>query len=734
MKITNVAVILWLFASALHSLAADNAKLSSYVKQLAAKPRPSTARSQTPSAVEPRMLTAFLQIDAADADEVCGRFGCQVYARKGDILIVTIPISSLGALSECPSVHRIEASPSASLTMDTTAVVVGADKLHVPALPLSGHPFSGQGVIIGVMDVGFDLTHPNFYDRAAARYRIGAFWDQLSRDTVGSPLPVGRDFTGTDIVRAQLHSTDGLIQTHGTHTLGIAAGSGYQSPYQGIAFDADLCLVSNAVSDDIALIDSADYYKYTSATDALGFKYIFDYADRQGKPCVASFSEGYPPYLDEEDYLYAAFLDSLTAVPGHILVASAGNESIAKTYMEKPRGTETAGAFIQTNHESALYRLKADGPFCLSVYAYSGNTPSCVSQFNTDTVALDTVVNDTLTIGDATCIVTFDCYLSPFDALPVYNIQLTADKPLSQLPHMALVIEGINSHVELFGSSSYALTSRQTDPRWDAAQVGRNIHAPACFPSVICVGSTAHRLGFTNYKGEYCNYSSGRTVGMRSPYSSVGPTMAGVLKPDVVAPGDNIISSYSSYYLEANPSAGDINSDVEHFQFENRTYAWNANTGTSMACPVVAGTIALWLQAKPDLTVQEVKDALAHTSRQPAPSLTYPNGEYGSGEIDAYGGLLYLLGLDNIEAISSRQPNSLRLTVRNGQLTLHTDPLPSVPLNVSIYNMQGMRACQITVPPTVSQVSLPPLAAGVYAVQVDCSHPDYCGSQLVAVQ
>ena len=60
------------------------------------------------------------------------------------------------------------------------------------------------------------------------------------------------------------------------NTLGIAAGCGYDSPYRGMAYESDICLVSNAVSDDEQFIDSTDYYKYTYATDALGFKYIMD--------------------------------------------------------------------------------------------------------------------------------------------------------------------------------------------------------------------------------------------------------------------------------------------------------------------------------------------------------------------------------------------------------------------------------------------------------------------------
>ena len=717
---------------ALHSLAVDNNKLSSYVRQLMEKAQPAASRASIDTPTQ--MLMAFLHIDAAETDEVCRQYGCQIYTQKGDIIIAGIPIDCLSALSDHPAVHRIEASPSASLAMDTTSIIVGANRLYNSTTDLPGLPFTGQGVVVGVMDVGFDLTHPNFYDQTANNYRIGAFWDQLSRDTVGSALPVGRDFVGKDIVREQLHSTDGLIQTHGTHTLGIAAGSGYLSSYKGIAFDADLCLVSNAVSTNIELIDSADYYKYTSATDALGFKYIFDYADRQGKPCVVSFSEGYPPYLDEEDGLFSAFLDSLTATPGHIIVASAGNEGIAKTYMDKPRGIETAGAFLQTSSNTALYRIKADGPFTMSIYTYSDRVPRREIHFRSDSVLYDSLLYESFAIGNDTCSVIFDGYLSAFCPDSVYNLIFMANKPLSQFPHIAMAIEGADCHAELFGSSTYALTSNNIDPRWDAAESSHNIHAPACFPSVICVGAIAHRTGFTNYQGQYKDYSYGRTIGLRSPYSSTGPAMTGLMKPDVMAPGDNIISSYSSYYLEANPNANDINSDVAHFQFENRTYAWNANTGTSMACPIVAGVIALWLQAKPDLTTSEVIEALRHTCHQPDPSLTYPNTEYGYGEIDAYRGLLYLFGIDKIDGISCHQPRHLRITVKDHILRLHTDDQPTVPLYINIYNLNGISIHQATIQPGDSHIAIPPLVAGIYVIQVNCTTTNLCGSQLIAIK
>lgn len=714
-----------LFAAVVGGQATDNSKLSAYIREIAQRKEARGRRLESGDRRQPpRLLTAFVRIDPLKADDVWRAYGCKPYAAVGDIAIVGIPPGSLNALSDHPAIRRIEASPSGRATMDTTSVIVGADMLYSQSVvPRQlGGPFTGDGVVVGVMDIGFDLTHPTFLDATATTSRIGAFWDQLSRDTVDSQLAVGRDFVGYDIVRAQQRSADGLIQTHGTHTLGIAAGSGYRSPYRGIAPDADICLVSNAVSDDIVLIDSADIDKYTTATDALGFKYIFDYADRQGKPCVASFSEGYPPLLNQEDSLYAAFLDSLCG-PGRIIVASAGNEGFAQTYFCKPVGQPAAGAFVKTDSKTASYRIKNSASLQLTICAYAGATADAL-QFTSKGFLTDSVLTDTLFVGGDTCAVSVDRHPSTFTADTVYAVQLTASRQLSSLPPLAIVVEGADNRTEVYGSSSSGLGSHNADPRWNAAESSHNIHAPACYPAVISVGATAHRLGFTNYKGKYRDFSEGRQTGKRSPYSSSGPAMNGLLKPDVMAPGDNIISSYSSFYLENKPEAGDIKSDVGHFEFEGRTYAWNANTGTSMAAPVVAGIIALWLQAKPDLTREDVIDAFSHTCRHPDETLDYPNSEYGYGEIDAYRGLLYLLGIDGIQELSRHQPVQMPFRQEGAVVTADTH------LTLSIYDLKGRRLHR-SVLASGEQTDIGSLPPGIYAIQATTDSPATTGSILI---
>lgn len=679
----------------------QSAKMSHYVRQAVGSTlntSPSTFNTPPSTTESPSLfgegsgvrlssstITAFVRITGTDADELLANYGCHKYAQLGDICIASIPLNRVTSLVNHPAVQRIEANPCGQLLMDTTATIINALPVYSPStLNTPPSTFTGQGVVVGVMDVGFDLTHPNFYDQSATHYRIGAFWDQLSKDTIGSPFPVGRDYVGYEAVLAQQHSVDGITEAHGTHTLGSAVGSGYDSPYRGIAYESDICLVNNAVSSDIEYIDEADIYKYTTAVDALGFKYIFDYADQQGEPCVASFSEGYPPYLDEEDQLYAEFLEQLCG-PGHIIVVSAGNENLYKTYLDKPAGMSEAGAFIDASGTKAQYRLKNNGPAQLHLMLYEGHESPRTLTFQIPPSTFSpppSTFTDTLFIGRDTLAVTYNSYPSDFLDESIGTLELSSNRKLPQLPDVALVVEGSDIHVEVFGSSLCALTERSSDTRWQDADYGHNILAPGCFSSVICVGSTAHR---TSYQNQYGTWSTSENidVGHRSPFSSTGPTMSGLMKPDVMAPGQNIISSFNHFYPEHNDDRN--NYIIANSEFNGQLYPWLVQSGTSMSTPIVAGVIALWLQAKPDLTPADILGVFSRTCRHPDSNMSYPNNEYGYGEIDAYQGLLDVLSMTSINAEKNSKLDTLNSKL-SGWYTLDGRRITHPTKGIYIYN------------------------------------------------
>lgn len=591
-------------------------------------------------------ITAFAKF-SGNADGLIKKYRCRQLAKVDNVYILSIPLNQLAGLSNEKNVLRIEAGNGNRIQMDTTAILVNALPVYSGQdLPQA---YTGKGVVVGIQDIGFDLTHPTFYSTNMKDYRIKALWDQLSKDTIGSTLPVGCDYRDASNLLQIGHSLDGFTQTHGTHTAGIAAGSGSEgnnivSPYRGIAYDADIVLVANATGNNIDLIDKKDYYKYTYATDALGFKYIFDYADSQGKPCVINFSEGGHQDFHGYDQLYYEMLDKMTG-PGHIIVASAGNDADWINYVHKPKGMPNIESLLWGNRESAYFTTKTDKPFVFRMKVAANTSTAQIVEIPMEQVLAckDSLLIDSIKIGNQMYKWRILAYPSSYNSTDViYDIRLESNPNLGYDIPVSIELASSEATIDLYRIRGF-LPPRDQNPMLKMGDNSYSINSPSSAPSVISVGATAYRRGFLNYLGEWKEYDKG-TDGRRTSFSSVGPTIDGRIKPDVMAPGQNIISAYSSYFIMNPKNAGaPLASDVRHFQYNGRTYAWNANGGTSMSSPVVAGAIALWLQAYPRLTPQDCLEVFRKTCTQYDTSLSYPNNWYGYGKINIYAGLKEVL-------------------------------------------------------------------------------------------
>lgn len=685
-------------------------------------------RSQSPqSSRPPQSVCAFVKVsDGGEA--TLQEHGCRVLAQVGDICIADIPNCAIGPLSLDRRILRIEANRSTNTLTDSVAFQLNA----LPVYDGQGLPqaYTGRGTVVGVMDIGFDLTHPNFYSRDTTQYRIQRFWDMLSADTVGSSLYVGRDYAGREELLAVAHARDGLAQTHGTHTLGIAAGSGYDSPYRGLAPESDICIVANAVTQDTVYIDPKDYDKYTFATDALGFKYIFDYAESQGKPCVINFSEGSSQDFLGYDVLYYEMLQRLTG-PGRIIVSAAGNNGNDKSWFRKPVGELSAGSFLRASRHSAMLTLKSADDFAIRIVAYSSakndtvmiDTRQVVAQEDSTYTAMLRMPNDS--VG-----VLAEAYPSCYNSAETcFDISFSGNHNIGTSPIISFEVIGEEADVEGYRVNGH-FVENSLNPHLTAGEKTHSVLSPATAPCVICVGATAYRASIINYKGERKEAYNG-IGGVRSPASAVGPTYDGRMKPDVMAPGINIISSYSSYYLENNPTANDLNWNVANFDFNGRTYSWNCNSGTSMSSPVVAGIIALWLEACPTLSPDDILGVLERTSSHYDPELTYPNNLYGHGEIDAYRGLLDILGVDKIAGVSIT-PTKASIAFSGGMLSVQLPSVLSVPTTISVYSLGGQLLARRLLPVGSDSCCLPmpSLRHGeVCVVQIDGN--DICSGSMI---
>jgi subtilisin family serine protease len=145
------------------------------------------------------------------------------------------------------------------------------------------------------------------------------------------------------------------------------------------------------------------------------------------------------------------------------------------------------------------------------------------------------------------------------------------------------------------------------------------ITSPGNAPWVLTVGATDHGGTAT------------RRDDTIAPFSSRGPThIDGMLKPDLVAPGVSIgsLADASSALFAENPAAR-LSGTVDTV-----SAPYLSLTGTSMAAPVVTGTIALMLDANPALTPNLVKAILQYTAeRRPQ----YDLATQGAGFLNARG-------------------------------------------------------------------------------------------------
>lgn len=648
----------------------------------------------------PDSTITFLKADG-DIKELVERYNGRLYAQLGDIGIIRISFEDMEAMAYDSQLKRLETRPSRlSCTLDTTGIITSSNRLKYMETAQGKNAlqqtFTGKNVVVGMVDVGFDITHPNFLTRDLSELRIKRIWDMQDFSTDSpSHLPIGNEYEGAEDLLKHAHSADGLIHTHGTHTAGIAAGSGYDTQYVGMAPEADLCLVANLCDITDKLLPGK-YWEYaTSASDALAFWYICNYADSQGKPCVVSMSEGSDMWLQEDELLFQEFISRLST-PGHIIVTSAGNDGRIKKFMHKEAGKDDAIACFKTNNGESYFGVYCDGNVNIDLtFNKSGikNTISIPLDYNPVTQQSEwiDVINGGMMMenifGAYWLFMVYPFSCSEMGGKVYYNI--VAYNLNTDYADVDIVIKDMDKpvNVDFYSYDNSMMGSPRNRYRCDADN-SHTMNSPAWMKDVIAVGATTWRSDRYNYKGVHDVFIDGE-YGKITDWSSRGPGIDGNTKPNIAAPGMLIISSYSSYYEEANPNAGDINSDRAHFDYNGRSYAWNYNSGTSMATPVVSGIIAQWLEAIPTLTTEDVLNAFSATATHNDETLSYPNNVYGYGEINAYHGLLHLLGFDNIPGVSTKEEMSVTTRMTEGGISIDFESAPQHPVTVSAYTPSG---------------------------------------------
>lgn len=532
---------------------------------------------------------------------------------------------------------------------DTMRLIQNIDSVYEGFSPLIS-PFTGKDVIIGYVDTGIDYNHPDFQNPDGST-RVLYYWDHsLGYSATTTPLKYGygQVCDSASINAGTCPSLDN--NAHGTTVTGTGSGNGLATgSFRGVAPESDIIIVETSFA--------LPNWTLTVA-DAVDF--IFSMADTLGKPAVVNTSVG--DYLGSHDGLDPAALviDSLlNDKPGRIVVAAAGNSGAQGKYHLKGQvNTDTSFCWLTVNPSSAfgtpaayfdLWADTADFNNVSFAFAADKSTPSFEFRARTNFYNiqdhLNTTVHDSIMVGPNK--------LAPIE----FTTQLVGG-----VYHLELLIDSPDSadylyRFETFGSGQYDLWTGLWMGLSDIKSTGLPLVAdfPAiayyqypdtlstlvsswtCSPQVVTVGNFKNQYDYIDYNGNTFVLSGG-PVGKLTVNSSKGPNRLGYVKPDVAATGDGILSAcpiwLSNNLITSNPSM--LAQGGMHVR----------NGGTSMACPVIAGIAALYLEKCPNATYQDFIDLLHADAYEDGYTGITPNNGYGYGKVNAF----HMLNLTNFDA------------------------------------------------------------------------------------
>lgn len=637
------------------------------------------------------MADVFIDFESAGVIPLLKANGVRVNCVFDDFLTAQVPVNRLEAISKLKGVINMEISGVAELCSDSTLVATRAGKvLNGPRYGLP-QAYDGTGVIIGMIDVGYDYQHTAFRrSDDTTKTRIVRVYDP--NNSTGHPAIIeGNELSGSIFMGTQIDTlTTDSYDSHGTHTTGIAAGR-HVKGYGGMAPGAD-----------IVLCTLRNLHASFSELDMINcIKYIYAYADSVGKPCVIniSMSNRFGPH-DGNDRVSKAVAKCVG--PGRIFVVAAGNNGNTTFYSHgpalanKPMSMAIGYAYPQADESFFYYntwltvwvRDKNVLPV-LQFHILDKQTNHIVweselitiyKKYSTSSEIQEYFQPQIGTMGD-TGYMSGLISINPSNSK--YNVTCEFKNLLSK--HYTVDAEGnITSRYQI-GISIYppsAAIANQPDScyidSWICTAYGRSLFYTAPIhrdvisedgdtvtqtiqnfyvsPSSRCsvgsytVNDSIISVGGYFARNSYFSLPDNQTIvnelvpigswWWQSSYQYPGYGPTGKALPTITAPSFNVISAVNRF-------AG-VNDTVPNTVMRVGKDYWAIMTGTSMAAPAVAGIIAQWLQINPNLSPSQVKDIIAQTAIKDNYTNNPESGfRFGpNGKIDALAGARRVLGIN----------------------------------------------------------------------------------------
>lgn len=550
---------------------------SSAIVQLTAAPLSTSARTRpapghridfTSSAVRNERAQLATQRAAfkewlrahAPAARVTGEYDIALNA-----VAVRLNGTPLSALASAPGVRSAQPQGTYRPSDDSDpdlAIISAQAAWQGPAV--GGAANAGRGVKVAIVDTGIDVTHSCFADTGFPATR------QLG-DTrfTNNKVVVARVFNN----RARVQGlTPAAVQEHGTHVAGTVACD-LDTPA-----DVDGVAIPYGVSGVAPAAQLGNYNVFPGAVDNARSEDILNaleqaYADGMD---VANLSLG--GSASGIDDLLTVAIDDLDRADMVVAVA-AGNSGPGHYTVESPGSAEralTAGASTVPHFVGA--------PF-----SYGGSTTGLASG-DFATVEADL----TAPIGVVTGAI--GGLVDACAALPAGSLT----GKIAVLSRGTCAFSAKIRNAQTAGAAAAIVVNNVAGDPVAPGQDGtaNQPTIPAYMASLADRSSLAAADGVSGTIGASMSYISSSNVDIMAGFSSQGPTDADYrVKPDVVAPGVNVLSSIPASFCDSPP-------------------CWAFFQGTSMATPHLAGSAAVVIGAHPTWSAAAVRSAIVNTADQ----------------------------------------------------------------------------------------------------------------------
>ena len=664
--------------------------------------------------------------------------GAIIDQREGSIAVITVPLmqaeqfaATEGVITASLSKEMLPDHDMSTMGKDLSRSYMGLDRVFSAEQPLT-QAYTGEGVVVGMIDLGVDVQHINFLN-ADGTHRVKRAWKHAQNG------PSTVTLTADTEEKVAKFKTDNNSETHGTQTMGLAAGSftDGEVDFRGGAPGADI-----AVSCGIT----------TNATLLKGARAIVDYARSVEKPCVINISLGNNTGPHDGTDEFTAGLNEIASADDVSLFVSAGNEGAfnAFLYKEFTDGDSKLQSFISPSDYTAyLYPgfsiyPQAIGRFeiwsddnepltiALDIVDITGGEAKVLDSFvlPSDGTGYLTTSNSSLSVRADTIksdMAAFDAnfrlsYIGGQSSVYAGNnrfhseIDFQLENPDEEQYNnrrVALRIEGKAGHkVYVYGNPTSGVFPFQflgnNIDGYTTSDGNGSVSLLSGGKDIITVGAyTTHQFKPFTVFGLY-------TIGSTGSYSSWGKSPDGRLHPVINAPGTLVVSSMSSDYVKSSSFDEEITPKYYAHTAENgNTYYFTSMTGTSMASPYAAGVAAMWLSADPTLTTAQIVEIAQETAMAPKKASV---NDGASGHLNAFEGLCKVLGLTGVSDITA--DGAEYSLSRQGNTYIVRCPA-SKQISAQVFTLHGAQALAASANEHELAIDCSGLAKGIYVLSVN---------------